>query len=473
LSSRTTEFRLLTLAAICAALLPRLAHRGMFFDGITFASIARNLAEGRGRFWEPSYTATIYPAFYDHPPLGFWLQSLWFRALGDHWFVERLYSLTAGVIIGLLIVFTWRSLYDADASDARDYEWLPVAFWIAVPVVSWTIVGNLLETTVAVFVAAAGAAVVAGTRHSVGVAIAGGAVSGLCIVGAVLVKGPVGLFPLAAPVILALLPERRRMLPWCTGAQWAAVGACAVILLTTPASHESLTRYFNQQVMAALAGRREVSGSSFTIVVELLQGVWLPIAIVAAITIAGARAWSRPSAHDRRIALAFTLIGLAGTLPILASPKQSGHYLMPAVPFYAIAAGALMMPTVSGLARRMSGTRAALAVKVVAVMLALGAFAAMPLRVLERDPQRLAALDGLAPFAPRGATVGICAAANSDWVLHAWLQRRFAMSLDASGAPHDWFLESGGATPGCPPATCAPVSDTAAGLVLLRCRTSP
>ena len=75
-----------------AAVLPRLAHRGMFLDGITYASIARNLAEGRGRFWEPFYTATIYPAFHEHPPLAFWLQSLWFRALGDHLFVERAYS---------------------------------------------------------------------------------------------------------------------------------------------------------------------------------------------------------------------------------------------------------------------------------------------------------------------------------------------------------------------------------------------
>lgn len=446
----------------------------MFFDGITFASIARNLAEGRGRFWEPSYTTTIYPAFYEHPPLGFWLQSLWFRALGDHWFVERLYCLTAGVLIGLLIVFTWRSLYLAsEASEARDYEWLPVAFWIAVPVVSWTIVGNLLETTVAVFVAAAVATVVASTRRSVAIAIAGGAVSGLCLVGAFLVKGPVGLFPLAAPVILALLPERRRRLVWCTAAQWLTVAASAGVLLTAPGSRESLTRYFNQQVMAALAGRREVSGSSFAIVIEMLQGVWLPIAIVAAIMMAGARAWSGPSAHDRRVALAFALIGLAGTLPILVSPKQSGHYLMPAVPFFAIAAGALLMPTVSSLARRMTGTRAAVVMKVVAVLLAFGAFAAMPLPGLERDPQRLAALDGLASFAPRGATVGICPAANADWVLHAWLQRRFAMSLDASGAPHDWFLKSGLAASGCPPATCAAVSDTAAELVLMRCRTSP
>ena len=65
------SFRLLMCAIFVAATVPRLAHRGMFVDGVTYASIARNLAEGRGTFWTPSYTATIYPQFHDHPPLGF------------------------------------------------------------------------------------------------------------------------------------------------------------------------------------------------------------------------------------------------------------------------------------------------------------------------------------------------------------------------------------------------------------------
>src|ERR1700730_398988 len=80
-------FRLFTLAVFAAATVPRLMHRGMFVDGVTYASIARTLAEGRGRFWAPFYTSTIYPQFHEHLPLGFWLQSLWFRVLGDHLFV--------------------------------------------------------------------------------------------------------------------------------------------------------------------------------------------------------------------------------------------------------------------------------------------------------------------------------------------------------------------------------------------------
>ena len=36
----------------------------------------------------------------------------------------------------------------------HELDWLPVPLWITVPVVSWAIVGNLLETTVALFTTA-------------------------------------------------------------------------------------------------------------------------------------------------------------------------------------------------------------------------------------------------------------------------------------------------------------------------------
>src|SRR5262245_75977 len=125
----------------------------MFVDGVTYASIARNLAEGKGTFWTPFYTETLYPQFHQHPALGLWLQSLWFRAFGDHWIVERAYSLSIAALTGLLIAAIWRSV--AGEAGRKSHDWLPVVFWILVPVVSWSIVGNMLETTVSLFTTAA------------------------------------------------------------------------------------------------------------------------------------------------------------------------------------------------------------------------------------------------------------------------------------------------------------------------------
>ena len=486
----------------------------MFLDGVTYASIARNLAQGRGRFWAPHYTDTIYPAFHEHPPLAFWLQSLWFRAFGDHWFVERAYSATAAALIALFIVVTWRAVHAVP--DARNQDWLPVALWMAVPVVSWAIVGNLLETTVAVFVTAAVAVLTLGLGHgqpatefsafakasadrrrfsggwsscprrppwwhrdysgalparpgSLPVLVACGCLSGLCVVGATLAKGPVGLFPLAAPLILALLPERRWRSTWCgAAAQWTAVLLCGALLYAGGEARESLSRYLHEQVVPALAGRREMSAGPLTMVGALVEGVWLPMALVSGMLVVMARRWTTPPSRGRSVAAAFTLLGLCGTLPILVSPKQTGHYLMPAVPFYAIGAAAFLSPTAADLLNRLRAGRSAVALRVLAATVAVAAGVAAALPAFEREPARMGELDRLAAVAPRGATVGICPSANGDWGLHAWFQRRFQMSLDAADpVSHEWFLQAG--EPACTPVTCRAASDTSARLVLLRC----
>jgi len=55
----------------CVIAFTALFTKGMFFDGLTYASIARNINEGIGTLWVPSYTPTIHPEFYEHPPFSF------------------------------------------------------------------------------------------------------------------------------------------------------------------------------------------------------------------------------------------------------------------------------------------------------------------------------------------------------------------------------------------------------------------
>jgi hypothetical protein len=245
---------------------------------------------------------------------------------------------------------------------------------------------------------------------------------------------------------------------------------CFAVLFARPAARDSLTKYYNEQLVTSLAGQREVSGSSFAIVIELLQGVCLPFALAMGLAAGLARGWVAPRESDRRLAIAFTLIGLTGTLPILVSPKQTGHYLMPAVPFFAIGAAAFVAETTSALERRLSTGAGRRGVRFAAALLAVGAVIAIWIPAVERDPLRLADLDQLAASAPRGQTIGLCPAANSDWLLHAWMQRRYTISLDAAApAAHDWFLLSASTGPDCPPPACVPTSQPGR-LTLMRCR---
>ena len=464
-------FRLFTFAVLAAAIVPRLAHRGMFVDGVTYASIARNLAEGRGSFWSPSYTATVYPQFHMHPALGLWLQSLWFRALGDHMVVERAYAITVALATAFLIGAIWRRLHEGNEnpSSARQFEWLPILSWIAVPVVSWSIVGNMLETTVTCFIAGSVAALVeAAWARPTAAFVAWGGLSGLCIIAAALTKGPVALFALAAPLLVPVTSDRRgRSL--LAAAQWTTAGICALGVLSVPEARASLLQYLNEQLLPALDGRYD--SDSLKIVKVMLEGVWLPMIVGAVLIVAAARELVVPSKGEQRQAMSFLLLGLAGTLPILASRKQMGHYLVPAVPFFAMATASFIAPTVARLVGRIVVNRQAGAISATAVFIIFGTITASFVPALDRDRQRLADLDALEPMAPRGVTVGICYAASGDWGLHAWFERRFHVSLDtALGSRRDWFLQTAPPAAGCPPATCAPATDPSRQLILLKCR---
>jgi hypothetical protein len=150
----------------------------------------------------------------------------------------------------------------------------------------------------------------------------------------------------------------------------------------------------------------------------------------------------------------------------LISSKQAGHYLVPAVPFFAIAAAASVGPTILPAARRLNPRtiRALTAV----IVIAAGVAAWLP--GVGRDRRRMQEIELLARSVPVGATIGICPEANGDWGLHAWFERRFHVSLDAAGGTRrDWFLATPQAPRICLPASCRPVAGQPGGLVLTRC----
>ena len=115
-----------------------MAQTGMFLDGVTYAAIARNLSEGIGTFWFPSYTSTLLPVFHDDPPLAFGLQGVASAIIGDHVAVERVYSILMGALVALLMVLIWRSTVRDSA-----YDWLPVVFWLLPEGATWSVANNM------------------------------------------------------------------------------------------------------------------------------------------------------------------------------------------------------------------------------------------------------------------------------------------------------------------------------------------
>ena len=140
----------------------------------------------------------------------------------------------------------------------------------------------------------------------------------------------------------------------------------------------------------------------------------------------------RPRQPQSAQAAALFLLGLAGTLPIIASVKQAGHYLVPAVPLYALAAATFFAPTMAALSERLAAAARDRFVNSMSAVVLLAAIGVSFVPALGRDQPRLTDLDVLAASVPRGMTIGICPESNGDWGLHAWFERRFGVSLDAA-----------------------------------------
>lgn len=117
--------------------------RGMMPDGTLYAAIARDLANGSGSFWAPP---TFLPtgSFHDHPPLGLFLQSLLFRLLGDHFWVENLYA----AITLCVAVYLMHRIQIGCGVKASSYG---VLMFLICPLVAFTYTNNFLENTVVVF----------------------------------------------------------------------------------------------------------------------------------------------------------------------------------------------------------------------------------------------------------------------------------------------------------------------------------
>jgi 4-amino-4-deoxy-L-arabinose transferase-like glycosyltransferase len=463
-------YRLLVIALLVALTAPRMIQRGMFGDGVMHATIARNLSIGVGSFWSPTFTATAHRRYVEHPPLGFALQAVAFRLFGDHPAVERVYSLIAFAATALLMAALWRRLQPAA------YDWLPLLLWLLPSIVTWAVVNNMLENTQVVFTTAAVLFLVLGWRARLPSAAVGwSAGAGLLVVAATLTKGPVGLFPLAVPAALVLLPagvesvstsSRLRRAATMAASMFGVVAGAALLLSFYGPSRDALTAYLRQQVIASLQGEREVNADPLATVRHLGLGIAARMAVVCGVLWLFGRHGTLPQRGAP--AVVFLGVALAASLPIAISPKLVGAYFLPSVPLFALGFASLTITPASTLMGHEPGWHrrvpAALAVLLLAATVVVPAVRG-PLE--KRDTDLLAELDAIGPAFPRDRTIGSCRESIVDWRLHGYVNRLFRVSLAGEGGPHnEWFLQTSG---DCPvPAVCLPAA-RGETLTLYRC----
>ena len=343
--SNNTPFWLLLIGLFLILVSNSLLTEGMFFDGVTYASISRNMAEGQGTFWNPHYTQTLYPEFRQHPPLALGLEALAFKAFGDHLWVEKAYSILVFLLSGLLIALIWRR-----TTNNIRWVWLPLLFWLSMPLVTWCATNNMLENTMSVFVLLSVYLMIVGYQrnHKIWLIL-----SAVALLLAFLSKGFTGLFPLVFPILYCAFDPKRR---WIQGPidsliLLASLAVFAgVMFLVCPGSFTYLKDYVQLQVIGG--GLHEATVSSrFYIVLSLLQQLIVPLILVITLVFFKIQSQDNKKVFefplDRTWFYLFLILGLLGVLPIMVSVKQRDFYMLAALPFFALACGHITLSMVT------------------------------------------------------------------------------------------------------------------------------
>lgn len=323
--SHIINYRLNQFSWAIAALLflPLLFTKGMFFDGLTYASIARNLNDGIGTFWMPSYTPTVHPEFYEHPPFSFGLHSVFYRLFGDQPWVDRIYPYTMYGLSVLLLRRIWVLFV-----PAGHRAWIPQLLWTLTPSVVWVHQNNMLEAPLATATLCVVWLLFEGTMKR---NYWWSALAGIVFFFSLGIKGPVSLFPLLTlPILATLYAEKRK----------AAIYSMFIMIITfsglfsyfylyQPAFESFFSAYLDRQIVPTLLGNREQAGGAIESLVEVFIQLALPMLITLVF-----RLRKKQSYRLQRGSVFFFLLALCGTLPFLFMDRQHHYYFMPAMAFW-------------------------------------------------------------------------------------------------------------------------------------------
>lgn len=349
--TKNTSFYIFTLAVVIALVLPPLLQHGMFMDGIQYAVVSKNLAEGHGSFWFPflssSWEKQGHNYFLEHPPLVYGMQSLFFKLFHGGFYSERMYCLFMLVVCIFLIIGIWRLIFK-EHQPYRSFFWLPVLLWIITPSVYWSFINNMQENTVSMFVLASLyfslKAIQLNQRKLLNMLV-----SGLCVFLATLSKGVPGLFPLVtvflAYVVFNHLNFKKTV--WYSFILMSvpfAIYAC--LILFNSDAKESLMFYLNERLLVRISENHQVDNRLITLF-WLLTDLIVPFGVLLILYFIfkakKIESALRSPADDslKKWFLFFTLLGLCGVLPLCLTHVQRAVYFVPAIPFFAIALSVL------------------------------------------------------------------------------------------------------------------------------------
>ncbi|UCD77629.1 MAG: glycosyltransferase family 39 protein [Desulfobacterales bacterium] len=312
----------------------KLLRLGIHGDGTEYASVARNLADGVGTFWKPYLDDMIHPVFHEHPPLVFWIQSIFFKIFGNGPYLEAFYGFFIGLIILFLTALLWQQI-------RRDFQfhsvgsWWPMLLLVPIPIFTYILQINRIVNTWAVIAVVSTYLAYLSTVKT-GKTSFYSILTGVFIYLGFIAKGPVAFFPFAVPVLAGLTLKAKYSK--AVTVVLISLVTFTVILLATfhffPDSVKFWQGFWQAQVIASLKSERSAARPHWHYLERWLAEMIVPF-LVAGVFMIAAKVPLRRIRFNRQ-ALFFLLVALAGSLPFVVSTRQHGRYIFHTYPFFVL-----------------------------------------------------------------------------------------------------------------------------------------
>ncbi len=419
---KNLPFILLTAMLFIVEVRP-LVMQGMFFDGLFYFSIAWNMANHIGTLWTPEFNPLFFPHFFEHPPFGIFLQSLFFRLFhSSSIYIDKFCTFILALLNIFAIYLIWRKTLPQVKTILF---WIPILIWLLFLDNFINIQMGFLEPILAVFTTFASFIIIKGTTSKQWHWFI---YAGVLIVIAFLVKGLQAFFPLFIPGIYWLVFRANTFFYAAkqTILIFIVVGALLLLVLLYPPAQQNLQNYFDLQVLPSFFGHR-VGGFEgwrhFAGLLILIKASIYPIAVVLIFfSIQG----SLVNACKQKWVIFFFLVALSGSLPILLSSRQTGHYFYQAFPFLVLMFSHLLTPQFERWVARINPDRRSYGIVVyimIAGLLLASTVVAFSAGKVGRDKPMLTDVLKLKDVLPEGSVLSISKDFNTNWRLLAYLYR--------------------------------------------------
>ena len=322
----------------------------MFVDGIGYAALAKNLSLGSGSIWQPHYSQTQFPVFYEHPAFAIYLQSLLFKFLGANSKAEQIYSLLMALGQFACVVWYWvrQSKRHVHALG------LLLFIWSIIPL-NHLYVSNQLENTLTLFTTIATLILLIDTKSKT-TFLCKYVISATAIILAFFCNGPAALFPILTPLIQTIVIIKPKNVVngirntlFLTG---LSILLFAIVCALLPAAWINMQQYLMQQLLPSINGIRAPKFSGFmhlNIVLLYCRAYYLPSLFALVCLLIMAKMMNKTFAQTLKkycsdqICLLFLILSLISSLPVGISHRQSFNYIMQSAPFFTITVAHLCM----------------------------------------------------------------------------------------------------------------------------------